>query len=294
MAILVSAQTRLITQGITGQAGMFHTLQCRNYGTKVVGGVTPRKGGTQVDGIPVFNTVEQAVRNTGADATMIFVPPAFAAGSIIEAAESGIRLVVAITEGIPVQDMLRVKKALRQSNTILIGPNCPGLVTVDECKVGIAPGFIHKKGSIGVVSRSGTLTYEAVAQTSRNGLGQTTAVGIGGDPVHGLTHKDVIQLFNDDPETEGIIIIGEIGGQEEEEAAAYIKHYVRKPVAGFIAGASAPKGRRMGHAGAIIEGGAGTAESKIAALEDAGVFVARTAAEIGDKMMEALKAHKQG
>ncbi len=292
MAILIDNNTRLITQGITGKAGLFHSQKCRDYGTQVVGGVTPKKGGTTVDGFPVFNTVREAREATGANATMIFVPAPFAADAILEAAEAGIELIVAITEGIPVMDMLRVRNAMKGMPSILIGPNCPGITTADVCKIGIAPGPIHKKGKIGIVSRSGTLTYEAVHQTTLLGLGQTTAVGIGGDPVHGLSHLDVVKMFNEDPETEGIVLIGEIGGSDEEEAAAYIKEHVKKPVAGFIAGASAPKGKRMGHAGAIVDGNAGSAQSKKAALADAGIFVAETAAEIGRKMVEAMSARR--
>lgn len=289
MAILIDANTRLITQGITGKAGLFHSQKCREYGTNVVGGVTPKKGGTTVDGFAVFNTVAEARKETGANATMIFVPAPYAADAILEAANAGIELIVAITEGIPVIDMLRVHNALKSSTSILIGPNCPGITTAGVCKIGIAPGPIHQKGHIGIVSRSGTLTYEAVHQTSLLGLGQTTAVGIGGDPIHGLSHTDVIRMFNDDPETEGIVLIGEIGGSDEEMAAAYIKEHVKKPVVGFIAGASAPKGKRMGHAGAIVDGTAGTAQSKKDALRAAGVTVAETAAEIGKKMLEAMK-----
>ena len=290
MAILIDENTKLITQGITGKAGLFHSQQCRAYGTQVVGGVNPKKAGETVDGFPVFGSVKEAMDKTGANATMIFVPPPFAGAAIIEAAEAGIPLIVAITEGIPVMDMAKVKKALEKHDSILLGPNCPGLVTSDVCKIGIAPGAIHSKGKIGVVSRSGTLTYEAVNQTTLNGLGQTTAVGIGGDPIRGLSHLDIVKMFNEDPETEGIVVIGEIGGSDEEAVAAYIKEHVKKPVAGFIAGQTAPKGKRMGHAGAIIEGNSGTAESKIEALQDAGVFVAKTAAEIGDQMMAAMKA----
>ncbi len=289
MAILIGAETRLITQGITGKAGLFHSLQCRDYGTKVVGGVTPKKGGTTVEGFPVFKTVAEARKETGANATMIFVPAPYAANAILEAADAGIELIVAITEGIPVIDMLKVRHALKDRKCAMIGPNCPGIVTAGVCKVGIAPGPIHKKGKIGIVSRSGTLTYEAVHQTTLLGLGQTTAVGIGGDPVHGLSHLEVIRLLNDDPETEGMILIGEIGGSDEEMAAAFIKEKVRKPVVAFIAGASAPPGKRMGHAGAIVDGHAGTAKSKQDALRDAGVIVAETAAEIGRKMLEAMK-----
>ena len=288
MAILIDANTRLITQGITGKAGLFHSQKCREYGTTVVGGVTPKKGGTVVDGFPVFNTVAEAKKATNANATMIFVPAPYAADAILEAADAGIQLIVAITEGIPVMDMLKVHHALRNRECILIGPNCPGLVTAGVCKIGIAPGSVHKKGRIGIVSRSGTLTYEAVHQTSLLGLGQTTAVGIGGDPIHGLSHVDIVKMFNADPETEGIVLIGEIGGSDEEMAAAYIKEHVRKPVVGFIAGASAPKGKRMGHAGAIVDGKSGTAQSKKDALREAGVTVAETAAEIGRKMLEAM------
>jgi succinyl-CoA synthetase alpha subunit len=290
MAILIDKNTRLITQGITGKAGLFHSQQCRDYGTKVVGGVTPKKGGTSVDGFPVFNSVAEAVQETGANATMLFVPAPYAADAILEAADAGVHLIVAITEGIPVMDMLKVHNYLRGKKCILIGPNCPGLVTAGVCKIGIAPGAIHSKGRIGIVSRSGTLTYEAVHQTTVAGLGQTTAVGIGGDPIHGLSHVDVIKLLNADPETEGIILIGEIGGSDEEIAAAYIKENVKKPVVGFIAGASAPKGKRMGHAGAIIDGTSGTAEAKIKALTEAGVSMAVTAGEIGSRMVAAMKS----
>ncbi len=290
MAILIDKNTRLITQGITGKAGLFHSQQCRAYGTNVVGGVTPKKGGTTVDGFPVFNSVAEAVQDTGANASMIFVPAAYAANAILEAVDAGVHLIVAITEGIPVMDMLKVHNYLKGRKCILIGPNCPGLVTAGVCKIGIAPGSIHSKGRIGIVSRSGTLTYEAVHQTTVAGLGQTTAVGIGGDPIHGLSHVEVVKMLNEDPETEGIILIGEIGGSDEEIAAAYIKEHVRKPVVGFIAGASAPKGKRMGHAGAIIDGTSGTAEAKIKALKDAGVTVASTAADIGNQMVAAMKA----
>jgi succinyl-CoA synthetase alpha subunit len=289
MAILVDHNTKLITQGITGKAGLFHSIRCRDYGTRVVGGVNPRKGGSEIEGFPVFESVHKAVEATGANTSMIFVPAPYAADAIVEAADAGIKLIVAITEGIPVRDMLNVHNYLKGSDSILIGPNCPGITTADVAKVGIAPGFIHKKGKIGIVSRSGTLTYEAVHQTTLTGLGQTTAVGIGGDPVHGLNHIDVIRMFQDDPETEGIILIGEIGGSDEEEAAEFIKSYVTKPIAAFIAGASAPKGKRMGHAGAIINGSKGTAASKIKALEKAGVYVAETASEVGLKMCEALR-----
>lgn len=289
MAILVDKNTRLITQGITGKAGLFHTLRCHEYGTNIVGGVNPRKAGTTIENFPVFANAKEAVKETDANTSMIFVPAPYAADAIIEAADAGIKLIVAITEGIPVRDMLNVHEYLKKSNSILVGPNCPGITTADVAKVGIAPGFIHKKGKVGIVSRSGTLTYEAVHQTTLTGLGQTTAVGIGGDPVHGLNHIDVIEMFENDPETEAIILIGEIGGTDEEEAAEFIKSNVTKPVAAFIAGASAPKGKRMGHAGAIISGSKGTAASKIKALEDANVLVAHTAADIGHQMCLALR-----
>jgi succinyl-CoA synthetase alpha subunit len=289
MAILVDQNTKLITQGITGNAGLFHSIRCRDYGTNVVGGVNPKKAGTMIEGFPVFGTVKEAVTETGANTTMIFVPAPYAADAIVEAADAGIQLIVAITEGIPIRDMLNVHHYLKSSGSILVGPNCPGITTAGVAKVGIAPGFIHQKGKIGIVSRSGTLTYEAVHQTTLSGLGQTTAVGIGGDPVHGINHIDVIRMFQDDPETKGIILIGEIGGNDEEQAAEYIKSNVTKPVAAFIAGASAPKGKRMGHAGAIISGSKGTAESKIKALKDAGVLVAKTAADIGHMMCIALR-----
>lgn len=289
MSILINKNTQLITQGITGKAGLFHTIQCQKYGTQVVGGVNPRKAGTVIDGFPVFGSVKSAIEATGANTSMIFVPPAFAADAIVEAADAGIELIVAITEGIPIKDMMNVHNYLKSSNSILVGPNCPGITTADVAKVGIAPGFIHKKGKIGIVSRSGTLTYEAVYQTTLNGLGQTTAVGIGGDPIHGLNHIDIIRLFENDPETEGIVLIGEIGGSAEEEAAEFIQSEVSKPVAAFIAGASAPKGKRMGHAGAIISGSDGTAEGKIRALKNAGVYVAETAADIGEMMLLAMQ-----
>jgi succinyl-CoA synthetase alpha subunit len=290
MSILVNKDTKIITQGITGKAGLFHSQKCREYGSQVVGGVNPKKAGETIDGFPVFASVADARAKTGANCSLIFVPPSGAAAAIMEAADAGIELIVCITEGIPVMDMAKVKKYLLGKSSTLLGPNCPGIVTPGECKVGIAPGPIHSKGRIGIVSRSGTLTYEAVFQTTANGLGQTTAVGIGGDPIRGLSHVDVVKMFNEDPETEGIVLIGEIGGSDEEVAAAYIKEFVTKPVAAFIAGQTAPKGKRMGHAGAIIEGNAGSAEGKISALKDAGCFVASTAAEIGDKMMEAMKA----
>ncbi len=297
MSILVNSDTRVICQGITGSAGAFHTQQCLAYGTKMVGGVTPGKGGTKdANGLPVFNTVREAVDATGANATMIFVPPPFAADSIMEAADCDIGVVCAITEGIPVLDMVRVKAFLAEKPKVkLIGPNCPGVITPGECKIGIMPGYIHtpakaaKTGkAIGIISRSGTLTYEAVWQTSSRGIGQTTCVGIGGDPIKGLNYIELLQMFGNDPDTAGIVLIGEIGGSDESEAAAYIKANVRKPVAAFIAGISAPPGRRMGHAGAIISGGDDTADSKIANLKAAGVSVAMSPADIGAAMARAL------
>jgi succinyl-CoA synthetase alpha subunit len=288
MSILVDKNTRVVVQGITGKEGSFHATQCKAYGTQVVAGVTPGKAGQEVEGIPVFNTVREAVKKTQCDTSLIFVPPAFAADAILEAADAGIKLIVCITEGIPVNDMVRVKRALRGRDVRLIGPNCPGIITVDECKIGIMPGFIHKRGVVGVVSRSGTLTYEAVHQLSTLGLGETTCIGIGGDPVNGTSFVDVLPLFERDPETQAIVMIGEIGGDAEEKAAAYIKQHIRKPVIGFIAGITAPPGRRMGHAGAIITGGKGTAAEKIASLEGAGVRVVRNPAEIGATVKLAL------
>jgi succinyl-CoA synthetase alpha subunit len=289
MSVLVDKNTRLLVQGITGKSGAFHAKNCLEYGTNIVAGVTPARGGELWEGkVPVFDTVHEAVRETGCNATMIFVPPPFAADSIIEAVDAGVKLVVCITEGIPVLDMMRVRVAMQGRDSILIGPNCPGIITPGQCKIGIMPGYIHKPGSIGVVSRSGTLTYEAVWQLSNLGFGQSTCIGIGGDPIHGMTHRQAIELFNADPHTEAIVMIGEIGGSEEEEAAAYIKEHVRKPVVGFIAGATAPPGRRMGHAGAIISGGKGTAAQKIAALEAAGISVCKTMAEIGQTMKSRL------
>jgi len=289
MSILIDSNTKLITQGITGRAGLFHSQLCRNYGTNVVGGVNPNKGGEEIDGFPVFSSVKDAKVKTGANTSMIFVPAPYAANAIIEAVDAEIELIVAITEGIPVMDMLKVHEYMEGKKSILVGPNCPGIVTAGVCKVGIAPGAIHKKGKVGIVSRSGTLTYEAVHQTTLEGLGQSTAVGIGGDPIHGLNHVDVIRMLNDDPQTEGIVVIGEIGGSDEEMAAEFVKYNVKKPVVGFIAGASAPKGKRMGHAGAIINGKKGTAEGKMEAFADAGIVVAKTASEIGPLMRELLE-----
>jgi succinyl-CoA synthetase alpha subunit len=290
MAILVDKNTRVVVQGITGKEGSFHALQCKAYGTQLVAGVTPGKGGQKVEDIPVFNTVESAVKETSANCSLIFVPPAFAADAIVEALDAGIELLVCITEGIPVRDMLKVKHYMLRNypKAKLIGPNCPGVITPGEAKVGIMPGHIFKRGTIGIVSRSGTLTYEASHQLTRYGLGQSTAVGIGGDPVHGLSHKDVIAMFNEDPETEAILMIGEIGGTAEEEAAEYIKQFVKKPVFAYIAGITAPPGRRMGHAGAIITGGKGTARAKMSALRDAGVHVIENPAFIGKTVAEVL------
>lgn len=290
MAILVNEDTRLLVQGITGREGTFHTQQAVAYGTKVVAGVTPGKGGTSVDGIPVFNTVREARDRTGANVSVIFVPPAFAADAIMEAADAGMPLVVAITEGIPTLDMIRVMQFLAHTRTRLIGPNCPGIISPGKCKVGIMPGAIHRPGHVGVVSRSGTLTYEAVGQLTALGIGQSTCIGIGGDPIIGTTFVDALRLFNDDPGTHAIVLIGEIGGTAEEEAAEFIKANVKKPVVGFIAGRTAPPGRRMGHAGAIISGGKGTAPDKIAALEAAGVTVAASPAVIGETVNERLKS----
>ncbi|MBX6395899.1 MAG: succinate--CoA ligase subunit alpha [Alicyclobacillaceae bacterium] len=289
MSILVNRDTKVITQGITGATGLFHTKQALEYGTKVVAGVTPGKGGTVVEGVPVYDTVAEAVRETGANASVIYVPPAFAADAIMEAVDAELDLVICITEGIPVLDMVKVKRYMEGRKTRLIGPNCPGVITPGECKIGIMPGYIHVPGHVGVVSRSGTLTYEAVHQLSTRGIGQSTAVGIGGDPVNGTNFIDVLKLFNEDPDTYAVIMIGEIGGTAEEEAAEWIKRNMTKPVVGFIAGATAPKGKRMGHAGAIISGGKGTAAEKIAKMQECGIRVAPTPAQMGETLVEVLK-----
>lgn len=289
MSILVDKNTKLIVQGITGQAGAFHTKQCKEYGTNVVGGVTPGKGGEKMEGIPIFDSVHDALEKTGANATMIYVPPPFAADAIIEAADAGIKVICCITEGIPVLDMVTVKNYLKTTNSVLIGPNCPGIITPGQCKIGIMPGYIHKAGKVGVVSRSGTLTYEAVHQLTQMGIGQSTCVGIGGDPVNGLQFLDVLQLFNNDPDTEGVIMLGEIGGNAEEMAAEWVKAHMKKPVCGFIGGQTAPPGKRMGHAGAIISGGSGKASDKIKAMEKAGIHVSMSPATLGETMAKALK-----
>jgi succinyl-CoA synthetase alpha subunit len=290
MSILINKNTRVLTQGITGATGQFHTRACKEYGSQMVAGVTPGKGGTSLEGIPIFDTVRQAVAQTGVNASVIYVPPAFAADAIIEAADADIPLIICITEGVPVRDMVRVKRYLAGRTSLLLGPNCPGVITPGECKIGIMPGHIHRPGKIGVVSRSGTLTYEAVDQLTRLDMGQSTCVGIGGDPVHGFEFIDILEMFNHDSGTEAVVMIGEIGGSAEEEAAAWIKKNMKKAVAGFIAGQTAPPGKRMGHAGAIISGGKGTAKEKIAAMTAAGIRMAPSPALIGRTMQEALAA----
>jgi succinyl-CoA synthetase alpha subunit len=290
MSILVDKNTRLVVQGITGSSGAFHAKGCMEYGTNVVAGVTPGKGGQTFEGkVPVFDTVYEARQQTGCNVTMIFVPAAFAGDAILEAADAGVELIVCITEGIPVMDMMRVRTVLKEKNSRLIGPNCPGIITPGACKIGIMPGYIHKPGNIGVISRSGTLTYEAVWQLTEQGYGQSTCIGIGGDPINGTSHLDAVKLFSEDAGTDALIVIGEIGGTAEEEAAAWIKENYQKPVAAFIAGATAPAGRRMGHAGAIVSGGKGTAAGKIEALRDAGIEVADTPASIGETLIKILK-----
>ncbi|HEY6417994.1 MAG TPA: succinate--CoA ligase subunit alpha [Candidatus Binataceae bacterium] len=288
MSILVDKNSRVLTQGITGATGQLHTRACREYGTQMVAGVVPGKGGTYFEGIPIFDTVEQARKATGANVSVSYVPPPFAADGILEAATAGIELVIGITEGIPVLDMVKVKHYIASTKTRLVGPNCPGVITPGEAKIGIMPGYIHRPGDVGVVSRSGTLTYEAVYQLTQLGIGQSTCIGIGGDPIVGMTHVDVLKLFNEDPKTRAVIMIGEIGGTAEEEAAEYIKQHFKKPVVAFIAGQTAPKGRRMGHAGAIISGGRGTAADKIAALKAAGITVAMSPADLGSTMKSVL------
>lgn len=288
MSILINKDSKILVQGITGRSGLFHTQQCRDYGSNIVAGVTPGRGGIHIEGIPVFNTVAEAVHYTNATVSMIFVPPPAAADAILEACDAGLELAVCITEGIPIRDMVLARRCQEESKTLLVGPNCPGVITPGECKVGIMPGYIHRKGKIGVVSRSGTLTYEAVKQITDAGLGQSTGVGIGGDPIIGMKYIDVLKLFNDDPETEGVFMIGEIGGGAEEEAAYWIRDNMRKPVAAFIAGVTAPPGKRMGHAGAIITGGKGKAEDKIRTLELCGVTVASSPTRMGEAMLAAL------
>ena len=288
MSILVNEETRVVTQGITGSTGQLHTRACREYGTQMVAGVTPGRGGTDFEGIPIFNTVAESVAATGANASVIYVPPPFAADAILEAVDAELPLVICITEGIPILDMIRVKRYMAGKTSRLIGPNCPGVITPGECKIGIMPGYIHKTGNIGVVSRSGTLTYEAVHQLTQLGIGQSSCVGIGGDPVNGTGFVDVLRLFQDDPQTEGVVLIGEIGGSAEEDAAAFIQAHMTKPVAAFIAGQTAPKGKRMGHAGAIIAGGSGTAAEKIRAFEQAGVHTIPSPAEMGVTMARAM------
>ena len=293
MSILVNKDTRVICQGITGKAGEFHTKNCLEYGTKMVGGVTPGKGGEKTLGLPVFDTVAEAVAKEGANATMIFVPAPFTADAILEAIDAGIQVIVAITEGVPVLDMVHVYDVVRKSGSVLVGPNCPGVITADECKIGIMPGYIHQRGRVGIMSRSGTLTYEAVWQTSNLGLGQTTCVGLGGDPIVGTSFMDLLQLFEADPDTEAILMIGEIGGNAEEQAAAFVKQNVTKPVAAFIAGQTAPPGKRMGHVGAIISGGKGTATEKVAALKSAGIEVAESPADMGTAMQRAIERRRR-
>ena len=292
MSILVNKDTKVICQGITGQAGAFHTQGCKDYGTQMVGGVTPGKGGETISSLPVFDSVSEAVSETGANATMIFVPAAFTADAILESIDAGIKVIAAITEGVPVMDMIRVHELAKEHGVHLIGPNCPGLITAEECKIGIMPGYIHQKGKVGIMSRSGTLTYEAVWQTTNMGLGQTTCVGLGGDPIVGTSFIDLLTLFESDSETEAILMIGEIGGTAEEEAADYAKTHVSKPLAAFIAGQTAPPGKRMGHAGAIISGGKGTASEKVTALESAGIVVAESPADIGDAVQKAIISHQ--
>ncbi len=292
MSILINKNSRVIVQGLTGKTGAFHTEMCMNYAFGkdcYVGGVTPKKGGTTFLNLPVFNTVKEAKEQTGANVSVIYVPPPFAAAAIDEAVEAGIEFVICITEGIPVEDMLRTRYKMRGKNTILLGPNCPGIITPDELKIGIMPGHIHKKGTIGVVSKSGTLTYEAASQLAEFGLGQSTVVGVGGDPINGLKHIDVLKMFNEDPETEAVIMVGEIGGSDEETAARWAKDNMKKPVVGFIAGVTAPPGKRMGHAGAIISGGKGTAQEKLAVMEECGITVTRNPAEIGKTLKSVLK-----
>lgn len=292
MSILVNKNTRVICQGITGKAGEFHTKGCKEYGTQMVGGVTPGKSGETVEGLPVFDTVSEAVAQTGANATMIFVPAPFTADAILEAIDAGIEVICAITEGVPVLDMVPVYDVVRRSRSVLIGPNCPGVITPGECKIGIMPGYIHKPGKVGIMSRSGTLTYEAVWQTTKLGFGQSTCVGLGGDPIVGTSYIDLLERYQNDDQTEAILMIGEIGGDAEEQAAEYVKKHVTKPVAAFIAGRTAPPGKRMGHAGAIITGGKGTAAEKVAVLEAAGIVVAPSPAEMGQAVQEAIRRHK--
>ncbi len=293
MSILVNKDTRVVVQGITGKVGRFHAKNCREYGTQIVAGVTPGKGGESVDGVPVFDTVAEAVKATEADASIVFVPPAFTADAILEAVDAGIKVVIAITEGVPVLDMVRAYDVIKHGDSRLVGPNCPGVITPEECKIGIMPGYIHKKGPVGVMSRSGTLTYEAVWQLTALGLGQSTCVGLGGDPIVGTSFIELLELYEADPATEAIMMIGEIGGTAEEEAAAFIKGHVTKPVASFIAGRAAPPGKRMGHAGAIISGGKGTAAEKIAALESAGIEVAQSPADMGTALKRAIEKKRR-